>query len=192
MAQWGQVQQQDSKYNPMNRFLFCCCHTDEVDVGWGCGCCGCRAFPFSCGVLIFSAIMLVATIKDIIDIRSNSYVSKTKGYFKTLFYVKIAGDCVCILAALVGLYSLKTVSYCKSIIAYYLGFISFAANSVFCGYALSLVNTFSFWWTIGFTTPVVWGIVEYILLLFDWILFCNMVNMKRKEREFSKYLPYGF
>ena len=192
MNQWGQVQQQDSKYNPLNRFLFCCCHTDEVDVGWGWGCCGCRTFPFSCGVLIFSAIMLVATAKDIIDIESNSYSLKTRGHFKTFFYIKIAGDCSCILAALIALCSLRTINYCQSIIAYYLGFISFVANSAFCLYTIQWLFTLTFWFTVGVFTPIAWGIVEYILLLFDWVLFCNMVNIKRKETEVSKYLPYGF
>ena len=192
MDQWGQVQQQDSKYNPKNRFLFCCCHTDEVDVGWGCGFCGCRAFPFSCGVFIFSAIMLVATAKDIIDIASNSYVSKVRGHFKTFFYIKIAGDCICVLAILAALYSLKTKNYCQSIIAYYLGFISFIANSAFCVYAIQWLFTLTFWDTVGIATPIIWGIVEYILLLFDWILFCNMVDIKRKESEAQKNTPYGF
>ena len=34
--EYGQVQ--ESKYNPKNRFLFCCCHSNEVDKGWGFGC----------------------------------------------------------------------------------------------------------------------------------------------------------
>ena len=47
------------KWNPKNRFLLVFCNTYEVDKGWGCGCCGCRAFPFSCGIALFAVIYLI-------------------------------------------------------------------------------------------------------------------------------------
>ena len=72
-------QQQEVNYNnPKNRFLFCCCKSYEVDKGWGCGCCGCRAFPFSCGICLFSVVYLISSIKDLVDIIRRNYNIKTK------------------------------------------------------------------------------------------------------------------
>ena len=193
MESYGQTQQPSilNQYNPKNRFLFCCCHSDYVDVGWGCGICGCRAFSFSLGVYIFSVIMIIADIKDIYDIASSDYISKIRGYFKTFFIVKLISDFVCFLGIFAGIYSVLKKNYCYSIFAYYLAFLSFIGNSVFCGYAITLVFTMSFWRTVGVASPIVWGIVEYIWLLFAWILFCNMVDIKRKENEAPKS-QWGF
>ena len=78
----------ESKCNPKNRFLFCFCQTYEVDKGWGCGCCGCRAFPFSLGVLIFSIIMAINSFKDLYDILLSKYLmsgSESKKLFRLFF-----------------------------------------------------------------------------------------------------------
>ena len=193
MESYGQTQQPSilNQYNPKNRFLFCCCHSDYVDVGWGCGCCGCRAFPFSWGVWIFSVIMIVADVKDIYDIAKNSYISELKGYFKKFFIVKLVSDFVCLLSISAAVYSVSKKSYLYSIIGYYLAFISFIGNSVFCGYCITWVFTLKFWNTVGIASPIIWGVVEYIWLLFAWILFCNMVDIKRKENETQKS-QWGF
>ena len=192
MDTWGQPPKQDSQYNPKNRFLFCCCHSDYVDVGWGCGCCGCRAFPFSWGVYIFSLIMIVADFKDIYDIAKSGYIEDLKGLFKKFFIVKLISEFVCLLSIITAIYSVRKQSYCYSIVAYYIAFISFIGNSVFCGYAITRVFEVSFWKTVGVSSPIIWGIVEYIWLLFAWILFCNMVDIKRKENEAPKTTQWGF
>lgn len=185
--EFGQVQ--ESKYNPKNRFLFCCCHSYEVDKGWGFGCFGCRAFPFSCGVWVFSLIMLFVAGKDIFDLTNSKIYHNTEimeNFLPTAFKIKLIGDGVCFLAILCAIFSTIKRNYVLSIVAYYLGFISLILSSVFCGYAIFRCFEFAFWNSAGVFTIIFWGVAEYILLLFDWILFCNMVDIKRKNDESAK------
>ena len=187
----------DESNNPKNRFLFCFCHSYEVDKGWGCGCCGCRAFPFSLGVILFSIVMLISAIKDIVDILSSNYISDKydNSIFKIFFYIKIVGDVICILGIFTGLTSVKNRSYGASVVAYYLTALCFLLNTSFCVYVLTCIFSASFWWNVGITkiiTVVSWYIIDYILLLFTWILFCNMVDIDRKIKEEKSKNPYQF
>ena len=194
MDPYGQVK--ESKYNPFNRFFFCFCHSYEVDKGWGFGCLGCRAFSFSCGVWVFSLLMVIVAGKDTFDITNSDYFKDAqivKGFFKYSFIVKMVGDGICILAIICALLSTLKRVYVLSIIAYYLGFLSFILSTIFCIYAIMKCFNVSFWTTVGIFTIIFWGIAEFILLLFDWILFCNMVDIKRKNDEDAKNnSPYGF
>ena len=189
---------QEEKWNPKNRFLLFFCHTYEVDKGWGCGWCGCRAFSFSLGVIIFSVIMGINSIKDLYDIILSKYLmkgSEDKKLFVIFFYIKLAGDALCILGIIFGLISVCSFNYCMSIAAYYTVAVSFILGTSFCIYVLTCIFDLSFWWEVGFlkiVTVFSWFIFNYILLIFTWILFYNMVDIYRKKQEEQKDNQFKF
>jgi hypothetical protein len=196
-----------TEFNPLNRFMFVLCPSYEVDNGWGWGCCGCRAFSFTCGVIVFSLIIVINSIKDINEIIASDYLSrktetsdidKVLSYLKGLvfdekdetfirfFYVKIVADSVAITASVIGFLSIPNKSFCIATIAYYVGFISFLINSSFIIFVCTRICRASFWAQIGFTNIgniFLWFIFEYVWLLFTWMLFCNMVDIGRKNQK---------
>ena len=204
------------EFNPLNRFMFLFCKQYEVDNGWGCGCCGCRVFAFSLGVVIFAGIMLINSIKDLIEIANSDYLTRKSedskevlDYLKGLvfdekdeafiifFYLKLVADSLCILAALIAFCSLCTSNHCISIISYYVGFISFVLNTSFLIFVITRITNSSFWSQIGFTSignVFLWFAFEYVWLLFTWMLFCNMVDIRRKNenKQNETQYKYGF
>ena len=186
------------KWNPKNRFLLVFCNTYEVDKGWGCGCCGCRAFPFSLGVFIFSFVMLSNCIKDFCEIQYSNYLVKSKTKDKTFvrfFYFKLIADLLCIIGGLEGVVSVLAFSYCLSVLAYYTVSISFILNCCFIIYTLTVITTFKFWWNVGFLkifAVIMWYVYGYVWLLFSWILFCNMVDINRKKQSQAQQNQYNF
>ena len=181
--------------NPKNRFMFCFCKTYEVDKGWGCGWCGCRAFPFSCGIIIFAIIYLVASIKDVVDIFQNNDLKTNNKLFKTFFLIKIGADAICVLGSICALYSLKGRNYCLAVFAYYLQFLSFLLTFAFCIYILTVIFSWDFWSNFGalrLFTLVCWYVLCYFLLIYCWICFCNMVDINRKNNETKKKNQFGF
>ena len=186
------------KWNPKNRFLLLFCNTYEVDNGWGFGFCGCRAFPFSLGVYIFSVVMSINCVKDFCDIQYSNYLVEDKIKDKTFvrfFYFKLFADALCVLGAVLGVFSVCLFSYCLSVVSYYTVSISFILNSTFCVYILTIIGTFKFWWTVGFLrilTVILWYVYEYVWLIFAWILFCNMVDINRKKQEEANKNKYNF
>ena len=202
------------EFNPLNRFMFLFCKQYEVDNGWGCGCCGCRAFAVSLGVVIFAGIMLINCIKDILEIANSDYLTQKsedskevldylKGLvfdekdeaFITFFYLKVAADCLCITAAIIAFCSLCSHNHCTAIISYYTGFISFVLNTSFLIFVITRLTNSSFWSQIGFTSignVFLWFGFEYVWLLFTWMLFCNMVDIKRKNEKKKDEVQYNF
>ena len=186
------------KWNPKNRFLLVFCNTYEVDKGWGCGCCGCRAFPFSLGVFIFAFVMLTNCIKDACDIAySNNLVeNRTRDRtFVRFFYFKLSADLLCILGGLEGVISVLAFSYCLAVVSYYTVAVSFILNSCFCVYVLTVLDSWKFWWNVGILrifVVVLWYVYDYVWLLFTWILFCNMVDINRKKQEQAQQTQYNF
>ena len=186
------------KWNPKNRFLLVFCNTYEVDSGWGCGCCGCRAFPFSLGAFIFAFFMLSNCIKDFCEIQYSNYLVKSRTKDKTFvrfFYFKLFADLICIIGGLEGVISVLAFSYCLAVVAYYSVSVSFVLNSCFLVYVLTVIGTIKFWWNVGFLkifAVVMWFVYEYVWLLFAWILFCNMVDINRKKQQQAQQTQYNF
>ena len=184
------------QWNPKNRFLLVFCNTYEVDKGWGCGCCGCRAFPFSLGVFIFAFIMLTNCLKDVSEILFNTKLYKSGDKtFARFFRFKIASDLLCILGGIEGVLSVLFFNYCFSVVSYYTVAVSFILNTCFCIYVFTVVDTWNFWWKVGFLrvfAVVMWYVYDYIWLLFTWILFCNMVDINRKKQEQAQQTQYNF
>ena len=191
-------QQQEEKKegrcdNPRNRFMFLFCKTYEVDVGWGCGCCGCRLCPFSLGIYIFGLFMIIQCIKDIYNVVKNDYLNEDSDKtFAAFFYVKIVGDCLCVLGGFIGGFSSWRFRYIYSVVAYYIVFLSFILNTIFLIYVITKITSLKFWSNIGFTkifTVILWYFYEYIWLVFLWLLFCNMVDIYRKKQKEAQKSP---
>ena len=189
------------RFNPKNRFLLLFCNTYEVDKGWGCGWCGCRAFPFSLGVYIFAAVMIFNGVKDAIEIKKSNYLVEDRtqeATFVRFFYIKLIADCICILAGFLGVCSVCCFNYCLSVVSYYMAFLSFVLNSIFIVYSITKLADLKFWFNVGFLkvfTVIMWYVFEYIWLLYTWILFCNMVDInrkKQKEKEKANQYNFGF
>ena len=187
----------DESNNPKNRFFFCFCHSYEVDVGWGCGCCGCRAFPFSLGVRIFSAIYLVFTIKDIYDLIISDYLKEDNDdkLLRIFFIIKLIADIFVILGIICSNLSLRGKIYNFAVAGYYCVFLGFILNTSFCIYFVTNITSAKFWikyvfWKV--LSIVLWYVLDYYLVLFAWILFCNMVDIDRKIKEEQSKNPYGF
>ena len=190
-------QQEEVNYNnPKNRFLFCCCKSYEVDKGWGFGCCGCRLFPFSCGIFLFAVIYLISSIKDLIDIIKNNYIEDSSNKtLKIFFYIKLLGDIICIIGSIFGINSIRGKKYCSSVVAYYLVMLSLFLNTSFCIYVITVICSLSFWKAVGFyrvISVILWYGLDYFLLIYDWICFCNMVDIDRKIKEERQKNPYQF
>ena len=186
------------RFNPKNRFLLLFCNTYEVDKGWGCGWCGCRAFPFSCGVFIFAIIMVINCVKDFFDIQFSNYLVENRTKDKTFvrfFYFKLISDLLCIFGSIIAVISVLAFSYCCSVVSYYIVSISFILNSTFCIYIITIIGTTKFWWNIGILkifTVILWYAFDYVWLIYAWILFCNMVDINRKKQEEAKNNQYNF
>ena len=193
----NQNQKEDCKWNPKDRFLLLFCHTSSVDEGWGFKICKCRTCPFSVGVYIFSGIMLINSIKDLYDITLSEYLYDKHAKddtFVTFFYVKVGADAIIILGILFALYSVCAFNYCSSVMAYYLVAISFIMTTAFCVYIITRFGDINFWWKIELKilSVILWFFFDYILLLFTWILFCNMVDINRKIENTAKENVFNF
>ena len=187
----------DESNNPKNRFLFCCCHSYEVDVGWGCGCCGCRAFPFSLGVRLFSAIYLIFAIKDIYDLIISNYLKEDNDnkLLHIFFIIKLISDIFILLGIICSNSSLRRKRYKLAVVGYYLVVIAFLLNTSFCIYFITNITSTKFWVKyilFKVLTIILWYVADYYLILFAWILFCNMVDIDRKIKEEQKNNPYNF
>ena len=136
----------DESNHPKNRFLFCCCHAYEVDVGWGCGCCGCRAFPFSLGVRMFSGIYLIFAIKDIYDLIISNYLKEDNNnkLLHIFFIIKLIADVFIILGIICSNLSLRR-RYGLAVAGYYLVMIAFILNTSFCIYFITNITSAKFW-----------------------------------------------
>ena len=186
------------KWNPKNRFLLVCCHTYEVDKGWGCGCFGCRAFPFSLGVIIFGIIMITNCFKDFCEIQYANYLKESRirtDTFVRFFYFKLFADFLCVLGGILGFFTVWTFSYCLSVVSYYVVAVSFVLNTIFIIYVITEITSARFWLSVGILkvlSVISWFFYEYVWLIFTWLLFCNMVDIYRKKQEESNKTQYNF
>ena len=154
---------------------------------------------------MFSLVIVINSIKDINEIISSDYLTRKSDdskdiadYLKGLvfdekdetfirfFYVKIVADSLAIAASAIGFLSIPNKSFCVATIAYYVGFISFLVNSSFIIFVITRISRASFWAQIGFTNIgniFLWFIFEYVWILFTWMLFCNMIDIRRKNQK---------
>ena len=167
--------QQENMRNPKNRFLGLFCHAKDIDNSWGCG------WSFSTGVIMFSIIIGIASLADIYYLAERKIFSHSdiSELFKFMIIIKIASDLISFIGIGIACYAVNASNYTYSIVCYYVIVLSFLLNTIFLVYAI--IAIFKYFDYIGiFILP--WGILEFGLLLFCWILFANQVYVGRQRK----------
>ena len=175
--------QQENLTNPKNRFLGLFCHAKEVDNTWGCG------WSFGTGVIIFSVIMVIVVIYDIIYIASKKIFQSPDISFTFKFFIviKILSDIIAFVGIGISIYAVNRQNRLYSIVAYWVIVLVFLLNTIFVIYAI--VAIFYYWDYIKYLI-FLWFIMEFILLLYCWILFANQVYLGRVQNAQAKQPGY--
>ncbi len=173
---------QENRRNPKNRFLGLFCHASDVDKEWG------FHWSFKCGVFVFSIFIGAWTIFDAISI-SNVLRRIYSGWFIFWCIIRFFSDLVAIVAIIIALMSIFQSSFGKATTAYYLLMLSLVFNTAFIIYCIIKLFSAEFWRATGFRL-IIWMLNEFVILIFDWILFCNMVDIGRKNREAMGSNPF--
>ena len=176
---YQKAQMEENLRNPKNRFLGFFCHAKEVDNSWGCD------WSFSCGVIIFSIVIGVASFADIYTLAEHKIFAVGSGYkfFKFMFSIKIIADLISLIDIGLACYAVNRENLTYSIVSYWVMVLCFLLNSIFVIYIL--LAMFSEWNNV-YWGIFQWGIYEFGLLLFCWILFCNQVYLGRKKRQIQQ------
>ena len=164
--------------NPKNKFLFLFCHAKDVDNSWGCDC------SFAAGVIIFSIICGFASILDIYFIASNNFFGQASGHsaFKFFFAIQVISDFFCLIGIGTACYSVNKNNYTFSIVSYYVLFLVLLLHTIYCVYTIVAILDYQYFTIVKYFL-ISWGIDEFGLILFSWILFCNQVCMGRQRRN---------
>ena len=161
--------------NPKNRFFGCFCHANEVNDTWGCG------LSFSCGIIFLSIILGAGFIYDIPSISSISYtLLYWFSWFTFFIMLRIIADVFAIVGIVFALVSICQSNYKRSVIAYYCLMVTLVINTVFS--IVFVYYTFSYYRYVQLRI-FAWLLDEFLLILFCWFLFCNMVVIGRTNRQ---------
>ena len=170
------LSEENNLRNPKNRFLGLFCHANEVDTTWGCKC------PFWVGIAIFSIIIGGGAISDIPTIKSIGVYLVWINLFTIFIILRIISDLFTIIGIIYALFSICKSHYRASIIAYYCLVVTFVINTVFFIFII-LIIFHSYYRRILAFRILGWSFDYFCLLLFCWFLFCNMVNIGRRNRQ---------
>ena len=164
--------EQENLTNPKNRFLFLFCHAKEVDDKGGCD------WSFATGVVMFSIVMGVAAFFDIYYLAIGKVFEKSTTGLQVWFVIKILSDFISFVGIAMACFAVFRQNLKFSVISYYVVVLSFILNTLF------LLSCFYFM----FSNPMIllyfipWGVYEFGLILFCWILFCNQVYLGRQQK----------
>ena len=168
-----QKAQRENMTNPKNRFLGLFCHAKEIDKSWGCD------WSFSCGVILFSIIIGIGAFYDIYLIAKNSLFSIEDGILKFFLVLKVVSDFASFVGIGTSCFAVHKENLTYSIVSYYVIVLCFLLHTIFCIYCL--FSIFSHFKEIALNI-IPWGVLEFCLLLFCWILFANQVYLGRQKR----------
>ena len=166
---------EENQRSPKNRFLGLFCHASEVNNSWG------MNWPFSCGVILFSIVIGLMTIFDISAIFTTFFRSQ-HGWFLFWFVIRFFSDLLALIAIVLATMSIIQTNFSRATIAYYTLIVSLICNTFFCGYCIFRIFDGAFWRATTYRL-IIWLLNEFIIFIFCWILFCNMVDIGRKNRE---------
>ena len=175
MSDYQATAQEENMRNPKNRFFGLFCHANEVDNSWG------MNWPFWCGVLIFGIVIGLMTLLDMGSIFT-TFFGNVRGWFLFWFIIRCISDFIALIGIVFAALSIMSNNFTRATIAYYAMILSFVCNTAFCVYCIFRIFDGSFWRATTYRF-VVWLVNEFVLFLFCWILFCNMVVIGRKNRE---------
>ena len=167
-------EEEQNKRNPKNRFLGLFCHASEVNDYWG------YNWPFWCGVLLFGIVIGFMTFFDIFFVMGT--FSILSGWFLFWFIIRFFSDLVALIGIALAGFSICGTDFTKATVSYYLMCLSLLCNTLFCFYCIFKLFDKEFWSKTTYKI-IVWLFNEFVLFLFCWILFCNMVHIGRKRRH---------
>jgi len=170
-----------NRRNPKNRFLLLFCHASEVDDHWG------YKWSFKCGTFVFSILIGIWTIFDIISL--SRLIPKKRKWFAFWCIIRFVSDLIAIIGILLAFMSIFQSNFKKATVAYYSLYLSLVLNTAFIVYCIVSIFDKTFWTFTGFSL-IIWMLNEIILFIFIWILFCNMVVIGRKQREAMASNPF--
>ena len=172
---------EENQRSPKNRFLGLFCHASDVDQSWG------MNWPFSCGVILFSIVIGLMTIFDIFALVT--LMSKVHSWFFFWSFIRFLSDLIALIAIVFANMSYIQTNFTRATIAYYALIISLICNTFFCGYCIFSIISSDFWKLTTYRI-IIWLLNEFILFIFCWILFCNMVDIGRKNRQNAASNPF--
>ena len=159
--------------NPKNRFLLCFCHANEVDDSWGCKC------PFWVGVVILSIIEGCFALSDIPLVATLNYLPWFT-FFTFMIFLRCLSSFIALIGIIYALTSICQSNYRHSVIAYYCLFVTFVINTAFSIYCIYII--FRYLNRVKFRL-LAWLTDEFLMILFCWFLFCNMVVIGRRNKQ---------
>ena len=77
----------------------------------------------------------------------------------------------------------------RATIGYYLLIVCLILNTAFIIYCITCFFDYNFWKVTTFNI-ILWLLNEFVLFIFCWILFCNMVDIGRKKRAQTASNPF--
>ena len=174
---YTKAKERENLQNPKNRFLGLFCHANEVDNSWGCD------WSFKTGVVIFSLICGLSSLCDVYYIAGDNFFGKaSKAVYKFFFFLQILSDFFCLISIGIACFSINRNSHTYSIVSYYAMVFVLLLHTIFC--IVNIIFIFDFdYLTIVAYYLISWGIQEFGLILFSWILFCNQVFIARQRRN---------
>ena len=159
-------------FNLRNRFLCICCHARDVGESWACNC------SFQCGIVFFSLIILSGSFWDIVELaKYKIFQGEKSSLYVFIFCLKILSDIINLVVTFMACYAIYLANLRYSIICYWASFASIILNTIFLIY--SLFGIFFYYEKIWHAIPAAL-LLEFGLLLFTWILFCNEIDLTRK------------
>ena len=179
-----QAAQTENLRNPKNRFLGLFCHANQVDDHWGCN------WSFGCGVALFSCLVGIWTIFDAVTmcrLMTNQLRGRTG--FTVWCIIRFLSDFIAIIAMIFAILSVRQINFKRATIGYYMLIVSLILNTAFVIYCITCFFDSYFWRATTFRI-IIWLLNEFVLFIFCWILFCNMVDIGRKKRNAAASNPF--
>ena len=164
--------QEENLRSPKNRFLGIFCHANQVDDHWG------PNWSFGCGVIFFSVLVGIWTIFDTVTM--SLLIGRTfKGWPIFWFSIRFVSDIIAIIAMIIAMLSVCQTNFRKATIGYYMLIVSLILNTAFVIYCITCFFD-SYFWRMTTYRIIIWMLNEFVLFIFCWILFANMVDIGRK------------
>ena len=137
---------------------------------------------FWVGVVLLSIVVGIEAIVDIPIINAIFYLLAWLNFFTIFIILRIISDFCAIIGIRYAIYLICSSHYKASNIAYYCLVVTFPINTFFA--IFMIVILFYNKYRVGVTFRILsWAFDYFCLLLFCWFLFCNMVNIGRRNRQ---------
>ena len=137
---------------------------------------------FWVGVVLLSIVVGIEAIVDIPIIKAIFFLLYWIDVFTMFIILRIISDICAIIGIGYAIYSICRSHYNASIIAYYCLVATFAINTFFAIFMIVILFYGKYRGGVSFRI-LSWAFDYLFLLLYCWFLFCNMVNIGRRNRQ---------